>query len=57
MQYTLNQAITSGQQYLNTNYPGMTIGQTTTFYGYYTMQVVNAAGKTYGMMTVNGQTG
>ena len=43
--------------YLNTNYPGTTVEQTTTFYGYYMMQVLNGNGNTYGMITVNGQTG
>ena len=44
------------QQYLNSNYSGTTIGQTTTFYGYYMMQVLKGT-NVYGMMTVNGQTG
>jgi hypothetical protein len=56
MAVTMDQAKTDAQQYLNTNYPGTTVGQTTTFYGYYTMQVLKGINY-YGMMTVNGQTG
>jgi hypothetical protein len=56
MAVTMDQAKTDAQQYLNTNYPGTTVGQTTTFYGYYTMQVLKETNY-YGMMTVNGQTG
>ena len=47
---------TVAQQYLNTNYPGTTVGQTTTFDGYYEMQVLKGTNY-YGMITVNGKTG
>jgi flagellar basal body-associated protein FliL len=56
MSITTDQAKTAAQQYLNTNYPGTTIGQATTFYGYYMMQVQKGTSY-YGMITVNGQTG
>ncbi len=56
MAVTMDQAKTTTQQYLNTSYPGTTVGQVTTFYGYYTMQVLKG-GNIYGMLTVNGQTG
>ena len=55
MAVTMEQATNTAQQYLNTNYPGTTVGQATTFYGYYTMQVLKG-GNIYGMVTVNGQT-
>ena len=47
MAVTMDQAKASAQQYLNTNYPGTTVQQTTTFYGYYMMQVLKD-GNTYG---------
>ena len=56
MAVTMDQAKTMAQQYLTTNYPGTTVGQATTFYGYYMMQVLKGTNN-YGMMTVNGQTG
>ncbi len=56
MSVTMDQAKTTAQQYLNTNYPGTTVGQVTTFYGYYMMQVLEGTNY-YGMTTVNGQTG
>lgn len=56
MTVAMDQAKTTAQQYLNTNYPGTTVGQTTTFYGYYMIQVLKE-GSIYGMVTVNGQTG
>jgi hypothetical protein len=56
MAVTMEQATNTAQQYLNTNYPGTTVGQVTTFYGYYTMQVLKGT-SIYGMVTVNGQTG
>jgi hypothetical protein len=56
MAVTMEQATNTAQQYLNTNYPGTTVGQVTTFYGYYTMQVLKGT-SIYGMLTVNGQTG
>jgi hypothetical protein len=56
MATTMEQAETIAQQYLNSNDTGTTVGQVTTFYGYYTMQVLKD-GNIFGMMTVNGQTG
>ena len=56
MAISMAQAETVAQQYLNANYTGTTIGQVTTFYGYYTMQVLKD-GNIYGMITINGQTG
>ena len=56
MVVTMDQAKTDAQQFLNTNYHGTTVGQTTTFYGYYEMQVLKGTNY-YGMMTVNGQMG
>jgi len=56
MTVAMAQAKTTAQQYLNSNYSGTTIGQTTTFYGYYMMQVLKET-NVYGMMTINGQTG
>ncbi|MCL4429924.1 MAG: hypothetical protein M1167_04140 [Chloroflexi bacterium] len=50
------QANANAQQYLNANYPGTTTGDVTTFYGYYTIEVLNN-GNTYGMISVNGYTG
>ena len=44
------------QQYLNTYYPGTTTGGVRTFYGYYTIEVLNGS-TTYGMISVNGYTG
>ncbi len=56
MAVSMDQAKTEAQQYLNTNYSGTTVGQTTAFYGYYEMQVLKGTNY-YGMITVNGQTG
>ncbi len=53
---TLDQAKTNAQQYLNTNLAGTTVGDVTTFYGYYNVEVLNA-GTTYGMLSVNAYTG
>lgn len=50
------QAKTSAQQYLNTYYPGTTIGDVSTFYGYYTLEVLSG-GNPYVMLSVNGYTG
>jgi len=43
-------------RFLSTYYPGATIGDVTTFYGHYTLEVLSA-GNTYGMLSVNGYTG
>ncbi|MGA2680548.1 MAG: hypothetical protein ABSF44_01965 [Candidatus Bathyarchaeia archaeon] len=56
MAIKMEQAETVAQQYLNANYTGTTIGQVTTFYGYYIMQALKD-GNIYGMITINGQTG
>jgi hypothetical protein len=57
MPISLSQAQTNAQQYLNTNYPGTTVGATTTYYGYYTMQIVDSNGGIVGMVGINGATG
>jgi hypothetical protein len=53
---TMKQTRTYAQQYLDANYTGTTVGQITTFYGYYTMQVMKN-GNVFGMMGVYGNTG
>ncbi len=53
---TLEQAKANTQQYLNANLPGTTVGDVTTFYGYYNVEVLNN-GTTYGMLSVNAYTG
>ncbi|HLN44844.1 MAG TPA: hypothetical protein VK209_03980 [Candidatus Sulfotelmatobacter sp.] len=53
---TATQATSNAQQYLSTYLPGTTTGDVTTFYGYYTIEVINN-GTTYGMLSVNGYTG
>jgi hypothetical protein len=53
---TLDQAKANAQQYLSTYLPGTTVGDVTTFYGYYNVEVLNA-GATYGMLSVNAYTG
>ncbi len=50
------QAKTNAQQYLTSYLPGTTVGDITTFYGYYTLEVLNGS-STYGMLSVNGYTG
>jgi hypothetical protein len=49
------QAKADAEQYLNANYPGTT-DDITTFYGYYTIEVLNGT-TTQGMLSVNGYTG
>jgi hypothetical protein len=56
MTVTANQAKTIAEQFLNNTLPGATVGDVTTFYGYYTLEVLSG-GKIYGMMSVNGYTG
>jgi hypothetical protein len=56
MTVTSTQATANAQQYLNTYVSGATTGDVTTFYGYYTIEVLNG-GTTYGMLSVNGYTG
>ncbi|MFB3889861.1 MAG: hypothetical protein ACE14S_10255 [Candidatus Bathyarchaeia archaeon] len=56
MTVTVDQAKANAQQYLNSYLPGATVGDVTAFPGYYTIEVLSA-GKTYGMLSVNGFTG
>jgi len=56
MAISMEQAKTLAQQYLDANYTGTTVGQATTYYGYYTMQVLKG-GNPVGMMAVYGSTG
>ena len=56
MPVTAEQAKTNAQQFLSTYYIGATIGDVTTFYGHYTLEVLSA-GTPYGMLSVNGYTG
>jgi len=56
MAVTMEQARTYARQYLDANYTGATVGQVTTFYGYYTMQVMKN-GNVFGIMGVYGNTG
>ena len=56
MTVTVDQAKVDAQQFLNTNYPGTTVGNVDTFYGYYHIDVLQT-GNTYGMLSVNGYTG
>ena len=53
---TTAQATTNAQQYLASYLPGTTTGDITTFYGYYTIEILNAT-VPYGMLSVNGYTG
>jgi hypothetical protein len=53
---TIDQAKTNAQQYLSTYLAGTTVGDLTTFYGYYTIEVISN-GTTYGMLSVNAFTG
>ncbi len=53
---TVDQAKTNAQQYLNTYLAGTTVGDVTTFYGYYTIEVLSN-GNTYGLLSVNAFTG
>jgi hypothetical protein len=56
MPVTVDQAKTYAQQYLNTYYPGTTVGEVKPFYGYYHV-MVQLNGQHYGMLSVNGYTG
>jgi hypothetical protein len=53
---TVDQAKANAQQYLTAYLPGTTVGDVTTFYGYYNVEVLNA-GNAYGMLSVNSYTG
>ncbi len=56
MTVTATQATANAQQFLTSNIPGTTTGDLTTFYGYYTVEVLNST-TPYGMLSVNGYTG
>jgi len=56
MPVTAAQGQTDAQTYLTTYLPGTTTGDVTTFYGYYTIEVLSG-GTTYGMLSINGYTG
>lgn len=56
MAVSMEQARVLGQQYLDANNTGTIVGQVTTYYGYYTMQVMKDNG-IVGMMGVDGNTG
>jgi hypothetical protein len=56
MTVTLDQAKADAQQYLTSNYKGTTVGDITTFHGYYTVEVLKD-GSSYGMLSVNGYSG
>jgi hypothetical protein len=53
---TAAQATADAQQYLNIYLPGTTTGDVTTFYGYYTIEVLNGT-VTQGMLSINGFSG
>ncbi len=53
---TATQAKANAQQYLTAYLPETTTGDIATFYGYYTIEVLQS-GTTYGMLSVNGYTG
>jgi hypothetical protein len=53
---TQTQATTKAQQYLTIYLPGTTTGDVTTFYGYYTIEVLKGS-TPYGMLSVNGYSG
>jgi hypothetical protein len=56
MAISMEQAKTFAQQYLDANQTGTTIGQVTTYYGYYAMQVMRND-NIVGMMSVYGSNG
>ncbi len=56
MAVSMSQAKAIAQQYLDANYSGTSVGQVTTYYGYYGMQVMRN-GSIVGMMGVYGATG
>jgi hypothetical protein len=56
MTVTPAQAQTDAQQWLTSNIPGTTTGDVNTFYGYYTIEILNGT-TPYGMLSVNGYTG
>ena len=56
MTVAVDQAKANAQQFLSANYPGTSVGNVDTFYGYYHVDVLQA-GNTCGMLSVNGYTG
>lgn len=56
MTVTMAQATANAQQFLTANQAGTTTGDLTTFYGYYTIEVLQN-GNPSGMLSVNGYTG
>lgn len=56
MTVSVDQAKADAQQFLSANYAGTTVGDATTFSGYYIIEVLSNGG-TYGMLSVNGYTG
>jgi hypothetical protein len=56
MTVTTIQATTDAQQYLTPYLPGTTTGDITTFYGYYTIEILNGT-TPYGMLSINGYSG
>ncbi len=56
MTVTAAQAQTTAQQYLNTYIAGTTTGDVATFYGYYTVEILNGT-TPFGMLSVNGYSG
>ena len=56
MAISMEQAKTIAQQYLDANNTGTTVGQVTTYYGYYTMQILKDS-NVVGIMGVYGSTG
>jgi hypothetical protein len=58
MPVTAEQAHAYAQQFLDARLPGTRVEKDAdTFYGHYTMDVLNADGGTYGMLSVNGYSG
>ena len=56
MTVTPEQAKSIAQQYLDSSFVGTSAGDVDTFYGYHNVDVLKA-GKTFGMLSVNGYTG
>jgi hypothetical protein len=56
MTITATRATTNAQEFLTTSLAGTTAGDVTTFYGYYTIEILKD-GSHFGMLSVNGFTG
>ena len=56
MPITTDQSKALAQQFLDANLPGVTVGDTDTFYGYYTLHTLKD-GQIEGMLSVNGYNG